>query len=109
MIDEPNGQVVTATSPRDKCKGRGYAMDAGLSRRFTRTRYRAGYAIADVDAFIDKVEATLGIRPRYGPPVTAADVAAARFRLVRLRTGYDMREVDEALDAYEERLREQGW
>lgn len=84
-------------------------MDAGLSRRFTRTKYRAGYAIADVDAFIDKVEATLGIRPRYGPPVTASDVAAVRFRLVRLRTGYDMREVDEALDVYEDRLRVQGW
>jgi DivIVA domain-containing protein len=84
-------------------------MNAGLSRRFTRTRYRAGYAMADVDAFIDKIEATLGIRPRYGPPVTAADVAAVQFRLVRLRTGYDMREVDEALDAYEERLREVGW
>lgn len=84
-------------------------MNAGLSRRFTRTRYRAGYAMADVDALIDKIEATLGVRPRYGPPVTAADVHAAQFRLVRLRTGYEMRQVDEALDAYEEQLREQGW
>ncbi len=84
-------------------------MDAGLSRRFTRTRYRAGYTMADVDAFIDKIEATLGIRPRYGPPVTVADVAAVQFRVVRIRTGYEMREVDDALDVYEERLREQGW
>jgi DivIVA domain-containing protein len=84
-------------------------MDAGVSRRFTRTRYRAGYAIADVDALIDRIEATLGITPRYGPPVTAADVAAAQFRIVRLSFGYDMREVDEALDRYEEQLREQGW
>jgi DivIVA domain-containing protein len=83
-------------------------MDAVVSRRFTRTRYRAGYAIADVDAFIDRIEATLGIRPRYGPPVTAADVAAVQFRLVRLRAGYEMREVDEALDRYEERLRQHG-
>ena len=84
-------------------------MDAGLSRRFTRTRYRAGYAMADVDAFIDRIEATLGFRSRYGPPVTAADVAAVQFRVVRIRAGYEMREVDDALDAYEERLREQGW
>jgi len=83
-------------------------MDAEVSRRFTRTRYRPGYAIADVDAFIDRIEATLGIRPRYGPPVTAADVAAVQFRLVRLRAGYEMREVDEALDRYEERLRQHG-
>jgi DivIVA domain-containing protein len=109
MIDEPDGPVVTATSPRDKCKGRRYAMDAGVSRRFTRTRYRAGYLMADVDSFIDRIEATIGLRPRYGPPVTTAEVAAVQFRIVRLRTGYDPREVDEALDRYEERLREQGW
>ena len=84
-------------------------MDAGVSHRFTRTRYRAGYSIADVDAFLDRVEATLGLRPRYGPPVTAADVAAAQFRIVRVRAGYDPREVDEALDRYEEQLRDQGW
>ena len=84
-------------------------MDAGVSRRFTRTRYRAGYSMADVDAFIDRIEETLSLRPRYGPPVTAADVAAVQFRLVRLRTGYEMREVDEALDRYAEQLREQGW
>jgi DivIVA domain-containing protein len=84
-------------------------MDAADSRRFTRTKYRAGYAIVDVDAFIDRIEETLGVRPRYGPPVTAADVVAVRFRLVRLRAGYEMREVDEALDRYADQLREQGW
>lgn len=84
-------------------------MDAGAPRRFTRTRYRPGYLLADVDSFIDKIEATLGLRQRYGPPVTAADVVAVQFRVVRLRTGYDMREVDEALDRYEAQLREQGW
>jgi len=109
MIDEPDGLVVTATSPRGKCKGRDYVMDAAVSRRFTVTKNRAGYLTADVDAFIDRIEATLGLRPRYGPPLTAADVATAQFRVVRLRRGYEMREVDEALDRYEERLREVGW
>ncbi len=84
-------------------------MDAGLTRRFTRTKYRPGYSIAEVNALIEQIEATLGLRPRYGPPVTAAEVAAAKFRLVRLKPGYDMREVDEALDRYQEQLQDQGW
>jgi DivIVA domain-containing protein len=84
-------------------------MDAAVSRRFTYTRYQAGYLTADVDTFIDRIEETLGLRPLSGVPVTATDVHAAQFRVVRLRRGYDMREVDEALDLYEERLREEGW
>jgi DivIVA domain-containing protein len=84
-------------------------MEAALPRRFSRTRYRPGYSIAEVEALIERIEATLGLRPRYGPPVRAADVAAAQFRLVRLRPGYEMREVDEALDQYEQLLQEQGW
>jgi DivIVA domain-containing protein len=84
-------------------------MDAGQPRRFSRTKYRPGYAMAEVDALIEKIEATLGLRPRYGPAVTATEVAAAQFRLVRIKSGYDLREVDEALDRYQEQLREQGW
>jgi len=84
-------------------------MDAGELRRFTRTKYRPGYSIAEVDALIERIEATLGLRPRYGPPVLASEVAVAQFRLVRLKPGYEMREVDEALDRYAEQLREQGW
>ena len=84
-------------------------MDAGQPRRFTCTKYRPGYTIAEVDALIERIEATLGQRPRYGPPVTAAEVAAAQFRLVRLKPGYEMREVDEALDRYQEQLKAQGW
>jgi DivIVA domain-containing protein len=41
--------------------------------------------------------------------VTAAEVAAAQFRIVRLEPGYHMREVDEALDRYQEQLRGQSW
>ena len=83
-------------------------MDPAPRPVFTRTRYRPGYATAEVYAFIDKIEATLGHQRRDGPPVTAADVDRVRFRLVRLRPGYDMREVDEALDAYQEQLRRLG-
>jgi DivIVA domain-containing protein len=84
-------------------------MDAGQRYRFARTRYRPGYSITEVDALIERIEATLGLRPRYGPPVTASEVAAAQFRLVRIRSGYEAQEVDEALDSYQELLREQGW
>jgi DivIVA domain-containing protein len=83
-------------------------MDPAQRPVFTRTRYRLGYATAQVDAFVDKIEATLGRQPRAGPPVTADDVDRVRFRLVRLRAGYDMREVDDALDRYIEQLRQLG-
>jgi DivIVA domain-containing protein len=109
VVNESEGPVVTATSLREKCKGRVWAVNAELSRRFTNTRYRAGYLMADVDAFIDRLEETLGLRPRVGSRVTPADVVAVQFRVVRLRRGYEMREVDEALDLYEERLRHEGW
>jgi len=84
-------------------------MEAGEPRRFSRTQKRPGYSVAEVEALIEQIEATLGLRPRYGPPITAAEVAAAQFRLVRLKPGYEMREVDEALDRYQEQLRERGW
>jgi DivIVA domain-containing protein len=84
-------------------------MDAGQRPQFTRTRYAPGYRIRDVDAFIYRIEATLGLRQRFGPPVTATDVRSVQFRLVWLRHGYDPREVDLALDSYQEQLSERGW
>jgi DivIVA domain-containing protein len=109
MINEPDAMFVTATSLRGKCTGSQGAVDAALSRQFTNTRYRAGYLTADVDAFIDRLQATLSLRPRAGSRVTPADVVAVQFRKVRWRRGYEMREVDEALDLYERRMREDGW
>ena len=84
-------------------------MGAEVSRRFTCTKYRAGYLVADVDAFIDRIEETLGLRGCCGTSVTPAEVVAAQFRVVRLRRGYEMREVDDALDRYAEQLRAEGW
>jgi DivIVA domain-containing protein len=79
------------------------------SPRFSLTRLRPGYVREDVDALIERIEATLGF---YGapaaPPVTAEDVRKARFRTTRLKTGYDEEEVDSALDAYVEQLRQLG-
>jgi DivIVA domain-containing protein len=84
-------------------------MDAGQRPQFSRTRFAPGYRMTDVDAFIERIEATLGVRPRFGPQVTAADVDRVQFRLVWLRHGYDPREVDEALDRYQELLGQRGW
>lgn len=65
-----------------------------------------GYSRHEVDAFVARIEGTLGRKPLYAPPVTADDVTAVRFgRSVR---GYRMNAVDEALDAYVRELEDKG-
>jgi DivIVA domain-containing protein len=76
--------------------------------RFAITRVRPGYAMAEVDAFIARIEGTLGTGPATASPVTADEVRSAIFPTVRLRPGYDERDVDEALDRYEQELRRRG-
>jgi len=83
-------------------------MYAGQRPQFSRTRLRPGYAVEEVDALIDRIEATLGHQPQAGVAATAEDVRTARFRTVRLKPGYDQQEVDEALDRYQEQLRQLG-
>lgn len=57
-----------------------------------------GYRRDQVDAFIARIEGTLGRSPLYAPPVSADEVSAVRFaRAVR---GYRTKAVDAALDAY---------
>lgn len=57
--------------------------------RFTRVRWREGYDIGEVDAFVGRVVAGT---------VEAAEVQTIRFTPVRLREGYDMGQVDAYLD-----------
>jgi DivIVA domain-containing protein len=57
-----------------------------------------GYHRDQVDAFIARIEGTLGRSPLYAPPVTATEVSGVRFRAT-LR-GYRTTAVDEALDTY---------
>jgi DivIVA domain-containing protein len=65
-----------------------------------------GYSPAQVDAFIGRIEGTLGHSPLYAPPVTADEVNAVRFgRAVR---GYRMKAVDEALEEYIRTLEDQA-
>lgn len=65
-----------------------------------------GYHRDEVDAFISRIEGTLGRSPLYAPPVTAMEVDDVRFAS-RLR-GYRMRAVDAALDAYARELEGRG-
>ena len=71
--------------------------------RFPRRSWVPSYHVADVDALIERIEATLGGVAGPGQAVTGQDVRAARLR-VTCRKGYDERMVDDALDAYEEQL-----
>jgi DivIVA domain-containing protein len=61
-----------------------------------------GYNRDEVDAFVDRIEGTLGRAPLYAPPVTADDVTAVRFR--RTLRGYRMQAVDKAFDEYVQEL-----
>ena len=67
--------------------------------RFSRVRWREGYDIAEVDAFLAKVDAG---------SAASADVQSARFTPVRLRWGYAMGEVDAYLASIEDALRTSG-
>jgi DivIVA domain-containing protein len=90
-------------------EGRGVTV-AGQPPRFTRTWFRPGYSIAEVDHLVARITATLGQGWQAAPPVTAEEVRTAVFRSGRLRAGYHQREVDEALDGYEEQLRKaEAW
>jgi DivIVA domain-containing protein len=71
---------------------------------FTRVRWREGYDMAQVDAFIERLLAT--VEGRYVErPVTADDIRSVIFTPVRLTHGYAVEEVDAFLDTAESLLR----
>ena len=63
-------------------------MTSPMPPSFAITRWKPGYAIDQVDAFL----ATIGSR-------TAEEINAVEFRTVRFKGGYDEQEVDAYLDA----------
>ncbi|GHD29542.1 DivIVA domain-containing protein [Nocardiopsis kunsanensis] len=70
-------------------------------KKFHTVRLRPGYNEDDVDALLDRVEATLIALdggPREGELITADDVRGARFRTTRFSPGYREDEVDDFLD-----------
>ncbi|GAA2808765.1 DivIVA domain-containing protein [Kribbella solani] len=70
---------------------------------FSRVRLREGYARDEVDAFVDRVLATVNGLP-VDRPVTAQEILNTRFRTVRLSEGYDATEVDLFVDTTAARL-----
>jgi DivIVA domain-containing protein len=72
-------------------------------QRFRRRALRRGYKVDEVDAFLDRVEATLAGQ-QVGPPVGAQEVHDVVFR-VRFG-GYDEWQVDLHLDRVERQLAE---
>ena len=72
-------------------------------QRFRRRALRRGYKVDEVDAFLDRVEATLAGEP-IGAPVTGQEVHDVVFR-VRFG-GYDEWQVDLHLDRVERQLTE---
>lgn len=63
--------------------------------RFGLTKYREGYDVGEVDAFILRIEEA---RQHIPPTLSADDVRAVMFPPSRLRTGYDQGQVDDWLD-----------
>jgi len=71
---------------------------------FTRVRWREGYDMTQVDAFVERLQAT--VDGRYvDRPVTADEIHQVRFASVRLTHGYSIVEVDAFLDTAESLLR----
>lgn len=82
----------------------GYVNTAGSAAgSFPRRRLGPGYRAAEVDEFIARIEATLRGNARPGQAITAADVAAVKFKVTR-RGGYEERTMDEVLDHYADEL-----
>lgn len=76
-------------------------------KRFTPTRFRDGYAMDDVDAFLERVHATLTAYEggtAFGV-LSATDVVNARFHPTKFREGYSQDEVDDFLDEVVAELR----
>jgi DivIVA domain-containing protein len=65
---------------------------------FRRTLFRPGYAVDEVDPFVEVVDDALrSVSPRLG----ARDVAGREFTQVMLKPGYRIEDVDDYLDQSE--------
>lgn len=60
-----------------------------------RTKFREGYDIAEVDAFVERAAAALD---GTGPALTPSEVLNEKFHATTFREGYDQDAVDDLLD-----------
>jgi DivIVA domain-containing protein len=72
----------------------GAALRARVSA-IPRTKFREGYDLGHVDAFVAQVAAALD---GTGAPMTPADVLNARFKATKFAEGYDQDAIDDLLD-----------
>jgi DivIVA domain-containing protein len=72
------------------------------TRKFTVTRWRPGYDVKEVDAFLNAIRDTL--LGKRESPLTPDEIRYKRFSTTRLRPGYDEEEVDAFLDEAELKL-----
>jgi DivIVA domain-containing protein len=75
----------------------------GKRPHFRVGRFRAGYDMAEVDAFVDRIFAALDGRA----VLTPAEIRGVAFTSVRIREGYDVAEVDAFLELAESWLTRQ--
>lgn len=67
--------------------------------RFQTTRFRAGYDLLEVDAFLDVVENALREWESGRPgQLLSSDVIKQSFSVTKFRDGYDQNQVDDFLD-----------
>ena len=67
--------------------------------RFSTTKFREGYAMDDVDTYLDRVRTSLESWESGVPGELTSDaVMQSRFALTKFRTGYVDEEVDNYLD-----------
>ncbi|WP_046470447.1 DivIVA domain-containing protein [Allosalinactinospora lopnorensis] len=81
------------------------------NKKFRTVRLQTGYNEQDVDALLDRVEATIAALqggPLPDQLITAEEVMASRFRSTKLATGYHEDDVDEFLDDVAADLRRHG-
>lgn len=78
--------------------GRATVVSGPPDARFPVVRLHEGYDLAEVDAFVERIQATMATTLRID------DVKNIEFTTVRLHEGYDMRAVDEYLDEVIARL-----
>jgi len=77
--------------------------------RFKATKFREGYDMDQVDAFLEQVRASLQACERRLPPqLTSEGIVNARFQPTKFRQGYDQDQVDDFLDTATLALRSYG-
>lgn len=71
----------------------GYLYTVAKNARFSVVSFKAGYDMADVDAFLDRLM-TLCNDPGTSDEEIRTQIESAAFRMQRMRKAYDVAQVD---------------